>query len=173
MSKTALQFLLLGFILVIAQVIVFNHICLFNVAVPMVFFYLIIRLPITLSTNWMLTIGFFLGLIVDIFSDTYGMNALACTVEAMLRRPILRLYVPREEDLTRPEPSMYSLGTATYLKYILTMTLLYCTLIFIIEAFTFFNPVQLVLRIVFSTILSMIIMLGIDSLMTPRSEKRL
>lgn len=173
MSKTTLQFLLLGVILVLAQVIVFNHICLFNVAVPMVFFYLIIRLPITLSTNWMLTIGFFLGLIVDIFSDTYGMNALACTVEAMLRRPILRLYVPREEDLTRPEPSMYSLGTATYLKYILTMTLLYCTLIFIIEAFTFFNPVQLVLRIVFSTILSMIIMLGIDSLMTPRSEKRL
>lgn len=173
MSKITLQFILLGVILVLAQVIVFNHICLFNVAVPMVFFYLIIRLPITLSTNWMLTIGFFLGLIVDIFSDTYGMNALACTVEAMMRRPILRLYVPREEDLARPEPSMYSLGTTAYLKYILTMTLLYCTLIFVIEAFTFFNPIQLVLRIVFSTILSMVLMLGIDSLMTPRSEKRL
>ncbi len=173
MSKTTIQIIILGIILVLAQVIVFNHISLFNVAVPMVFFYLIIRLPITLSTNWMLTIGFFLGLIVDIFSDTYGMNALACTVEAMLRRPILRLYVPREEDLTRPEPSMYSLGTTTYLKYILTMTLLYCTLIFLIEAFTFFNPIQLMMRIVFSTILSMILMLGIDSLMTPRSEKRL
>ena len=173
MSKTTLQFLLLGFILVLAQVVVFNHICLFNVAVPMVFFYLIIRLPITLSINWVLTIGFFLGLIVDIFSDTYGMNALACTIEAMLRRPILRLYVPREEDLTRPEPSMYSLGTSAYLKYLLTMTLLYCTLIFLIEAFTFFNPIQLGLRIVTSTMLSMVLMLGIDSLMTPRSEKRL
>ena len=173
MSKTTLQFLLLGFILVLAQVVVFNHICLFNVAVPMVFFYLIIRLPITLSINWVLTIGFFLGLIVDIFSDTFGMNALACTIEAMLRRPILRLYVPREEDLTRPEPSMYSLGTSAYLKYLLTMTLLYCTLIFLIEAFTFFNPIQLGLRIVTSTMLSMVLMLGIDSLMTPRSEKRL
>ena len=173
MSKTTLQFLLLGFILVLAQVVVFNHICLFNVAVPMVFFYLIIRLPITLSINWVLTIGFFLGLIVDIFSDTYGMNALACTIEAMLRRPILRLYVPREEDLTRPEPSMYSLGTSAYLKYLLTMTLLYCTLIFLIEAFTFFNPIQLGLRFVTSTMLSMVLMLGIDSLMTPRSEKRL
>ncbi len=173
MSKTTLQFMLLGFILVLAQVIVFNHICLFNVAVPMVFIYLIIRLPITLSLNWTLTIGFFLGLIVDIFSDTYGMNALSCTVLAMLRRPVLRLYVPREEDLTRPEPSMLSLGTAAFMKYLLTMTLIYCTLIFIIEAFTFFNPLQLVLRIVFSTILSLIVMLGIDSIMTPRSEKRL
>lgn len=168
-----LQFILLGFILVLAQVIVFNHICLFNVAVPLVFIYLLVRLPITLSVNWMLTIGFFLGLTVDIFSDTYGMNTLACTIEAMMRKPILRLYVPREEDLTRPEPSMYSLGTATYLKYLLTLTLLYCGLIFLIEAFTFFNPVRLLLRIVFSTILSMALMIGIDSFMTPQSEKRL
>ncbi|WP_289771065.1 rod shape-determining protein MreD [Duncaniella muris] len=173
MSKTVLQFILLGFILVLAQVIVFNHICLFNVAVPLVFIYLLVRLPITLSVNWMLTIGFFLGLIVDIFSDTYGMNTLACTIEAMMHKPILRLYVPREEDLTRPEPSMYSLGTATYLKYLLTLTLLYCSLIFLIEAFTFFNPVRLLLRIVFSTILSMALMIGIDSFMTPQSEKRL
>ncbi len=173
MSKTTLQFLLLGLILVLAQVIVFNHICLFNVAVPMVFIYLIFRLPITLSLNWTLTVSFFLGLIVDIFSDTYGMNAVACTVVAMLKHPVLRLYVPREEDLTRPEPSMLSLGVAVYMKYLLTMTVIYCTLIFIIEAFTFFNPLQLVLRIVFSTVLSMIIMLGIDSLMTSRSEKRL
>ncbi|ROS97338.1 rod shape-determining protein MreD [Duncaniella muris] len=173
MSKTVLQFILLGFILVLAQVIVFNHICLFNVAVPLVFIYLLVRLPITLSVNWMLTIGFFLGLTVDIFSDTYGMNTLACTIEAMMRKPILRLYVPREEDLTRPEPSMYSLGTATYLKYLLTLTLLYCSLIFLIEAFTFFNPVRLLLRIVFSTILSMALMIGIDSFMTPQSEKRL
>lgn len=69
MSKTVLQFILLGFILVLAQVIVFNHICLFNVAVPLVFIYLLVRLPITLSVNWMLTIGFFLGLTVDIFSE--------------------------------------------------------------------------------------------------------
>ncbi len=173
MSKTTIQFIILSIVLVLAQVVVFNHIYLFNVAVPMVFIYVIIRLPITLAINWVLTVSFFLGLTVDIFSDTYGMNALSCTVLAMLRRPVLRLYVPREEDLTRPEPSMQSLGTAVYLKYLLTMTLLYCMLIFTIEAFTFFNPLQLLLRIIFSTLLSMALMVGVDSLMTPRSEKRL
>ena len=173
MSKVALQFIILGLVLVLAQVLVFNHICLFNVGVPMVFIYLIVRLPVTLALNWVLTIGFFLGLIVDVFSDTYGMNAVACTVLAMIRRPVLRLYVPREEDLTRPEPSMLSLGAGVYMKYLPTLTLTYCALIFTIEAFTFFNPLQLLLRIIFSTLLSMIIMLGIDSIMTPRSEKRL
>lgn len=173
MSKTVLQFVILSLVLILAQVIVFNHICLFNVAVPMVFIYVIVRLPITMNANQVLTISFCLGLIVDIFSDTLGMNALSCTILAMLRRPILRLYVPREEDLTRPEPSLESLGTAVYLKYLLTMTLLYCSLIFLIESFTFFNPLQLALRVVSSTILSMLLMLGVDSLMTPRSEKRL
>lgn len=173
MNKTELQFTILGIILVLTQVTVFNHICLFGVAVPLVFIYLIVRLPITLSLNIVLTIAFFLGLIIDIFSDTYGMNTIACTVMAMLRKPILSLYVPREEDLSRPEPSMFSLGTVTYLKYLLTLTLLYCTLIFTIEAFTFFNPLRLVMRIVFSTLLSMAIMVGIDSFMTPKSEKRL
>ncbi len=173
MNKTTLQFIILGIILVLAQVIVFNHICLFGVAVPLVFIYLIVRLPITMPINGVLTVAFFLGLIVDIFSDTYGMNTISCTILAMLRRPVLRLYMPREEDLTRPEPSMYSLGTVTYLKYLLTMTLLYCSMIFVIEAFTFFNPLLLVMRIIFSTLLSMAIMVGIDSFMTPKSEKRL
>ena len=173
MSKTLLQFIILGLALVLAQAIVFNHICLFNVAVPMVFIYLIVRLPIILSLNWALTISFALGLIVDIFSDTYGMNTVACTVLAVLRRPVLRLYVPREEDIIRPEPSMLSLGVAVYVKYLFSITLIYCTLIFVIEAFTFFHPLQLVLRIISSTLLSLLIMLGIDALMTPSSEKRL
>ncbi|MDE5725903.1 MAG: rod shape-determining protein MreD [Duncaniella sp.] len=173
MSKTALQFIVLSVVLVLAQVLVFNHICLFNLAVPMVFIYVIVRLPITMNTNQVLTVGFLLGLVVDIFSDTPGMNALSCTVLAMFRRPILRLYVPREEDLTRPEPTLQSLGTAVYLKYLLTMSLLYCSLIFLIESFTFFNPLQLVLRVIASTVLSMLLMLGADSLMTPHSEKRL
>lgn len=173
MSKTTLQFILLAVILVLTQVLVFNHVCLFNVAVPLVFIYLIVRLPVTMSVNWVLTVSFILGLTVDVFSDTYGMNTLSCTILAMVRKPVIRLYVPREEDLARPEPSIRSLGAAVYFKYLLTMTLIYCTLIFVIEAFTFFNPLQLVLRIVCSTLLSMVIMLGIDSLMTPRSEKRL
>lgn len=173
MTKTAFHLIILAIVLIIMQVVVFNNICLFNLAVPMVFIYLIARLPVTLSVNWIMTIGFFLGMVIDIFSDTYGMNALSCTILATVRRPVLRLYVNREEDLPRPEPSMYTLGTSAYLKYLLTLTLLYCTLIFTIEAFTFFNLIRLILRIICSTALSMLIMVGIDSLLTPAREKRL
>lgn len=174
MTKTVIYFIFLFIILTLAQTVVFNNICLFNVASPIIFIYFILRLPVTLSTNWVLTLSFLLGLSVDIFSDTQGMNALACTILAMLRRPILRLFFAREDDLPNPELSVKSLGIATYAKYLFTSTLIYLTLIFMIDAFTFFNPLQLFLRITTSCILTFILILGIDYLATHhRREKRL
>ena len=40
--------------------------------------------------------GFFLGLAVDILSDTPGMNAAATVLLAFLRPTFLRLFVPRD-----------------------------------------------------------------------------
>lgn len=173
MIRTFLKFLLLAVILVLIQVTVFNNICLFGVAVPMVFIYVIYRLPLTLSTGWVLTVAFLLGLTVDIFSDTQGMNSLACTILAVLRRPVLGLYFPREDELANPEPTMVSLGVPVYVKYALTLTLIYCTLIFLIEAFALFHPLRLVLRIICSTVLSTLLILAVDGLSTKRYAKRL
>lgn len=173
MSKTSLQLIGITLILILAQVVVLNHVCLFGVAVPFAFLYILLRLPLSLSQNWVLTIGFCLGLIIDIFSDTQGMNALACTIAVALRKPVLRLYFPREDELSDPCPSISSLGLATYTKYALTMSLLYCTLIFIIEAFSFFNIVVLILRVLSSTIVTTLLLIGIDSLTLRRHEKRL
>lgn len=174
MSKTIIQFIFLFIIMILAQVIVFNNICLFNYATAFVFIYFIIRLPLTLSTNWVLTLSFIIGLTVDIFSNTQGMNALACTILAMSRRAILRLYFPREEDLTNSEPSIKSLGLGIYTKYLISMVILFCITFFFIEAFTFFNFMQLIIRIITSSILTFILILGIDSLtIRQKREKRL
>lgn len=174
MSKSIIQFFFLFIIMILTQAIVFNNICLFNSATAFIFIYFIIRLPITLSLNWVLTLSFILGFTIDIFSDTQGMNALACTILAMSRRTILRLYFPREDDLTNPEPSIKSLGLGIYIKYLLTMVLFFCIMIFLIEAFTFFNPVQLITRIAASSALTFILILGIDSLtIRQKREKRL
>ncbi|MBD5258543.1 MAG: rod shape-determining protein MreD [Barnesiella sp.] len=156
-----------------AQVIVFNHICLFGYAVPLVFIYLIIKLPMTMSTNWVLTVSFLLGLTIDIFSDTQGMNSLACTLLGVLRRPVLRLYFPREEEMSMPMPSFRSLGVAVYLKYVFSISLIYCALFFMIESFSLFNPMRLLIKIASSALLTFIIIIAIDSLTFRRNEKRL
>ena len=172
MTRTALSFIFWSILLVLAQAIVFNHICVLGVAVPFVFIYMILRLPVTLAQGWVLTIAFAMGLAVDIFSDTQGMNALACTILAGVRPGIIRLYFPREEDMTYPQPSIHAFGFGIYLKYALTMALIFCASIFIIESFTFFNPLRLLLKIVFSTLFTTIFLIGIDSLTLQRPGKR-
>lgn len=168
MTKTILQFLLLFVVLVLLQVIVFNNICLFGVAVPFVFIYFIVHLPVNISTNWLLTLSFLTGLTVDIFANTQGVNALSCTILAMTRHSIIHWYFPREDELTIPEPSIRSLGIEVFAKYLFTFVLFYCTIVFLVESFSFFNIIRLVLRIVCSTLLTFLLLLGIDSLMSHR-----
>ena len=169
MSKTVLTLIILFLVLIPAQAVIFNNLILFNVALPLVFIYLIISLPVTLSTNWSLTIGFVTGLAVDIFSDTPGMNALACTNLAFLRKPVYHLYMSYDDDLSGLRPSISTMGSAAYFKYLLTMVFVYCLMLFAIEAFQFFNIRLLLMRTVCSTIFTFIIIYAIDSLSFKRS----
>ena len=66
--------------LIAVQVVVFNHIALLGYAVGFIFIYTLLHLPLTLSANWTLTIDSSGSRSVDIFADTQGMNAIACTI---------------------------------------------------------------------------------------------
>lgn len=164
MAKEILKYIFWFAGLVAAQVIVFNNLCLLNVAIPLVFIYFIIKLPVTLSVNWVMTLSFLLGLSIDIFSNTQGMNALACTILGALRMPVLHLYFPRDDELSNPSPSSRTLGPAVFMKYLGTCVLLYCTLYFLIESFAFFNIGQMLLRIGASSLLTFVIILAVDSI---------
>ena len=139
--KTAISIVLAFLLLVPAQAVIFNHLALFNVALPIVFIYIVIMLPVTLGTNWSTTIGFLAGLAVDIFCDTAGVNTLGCTGRS---------------------PSTRSMGHGAFMKFLVTMVLIYCTMVFTIEAFQFFNFRLLVLRIIASTIYSFILLYALD-----------
>ena len=172
MGRTNLNLLLTTILLILAQAVVFNRICLWGVAVPFVFLYPLLKLPVTISREWAITIGFVVGLIIDIFSDTPGLNALSCTLMMALRRPVIHLYVQRDEDLPNPYPSIKSLGSDTYTKYALTMSLVYCILVFTLANLSFERLGHTILTILTSTILTTIILICIDSL-TRRREKGL
>jgi len=122
--KTAISIVLAFLLLVPAQAVIFNHLALFNVALPIVFIYIVIMLPVTLGTNWSTTIGFLAGLAVDIFCDTAGVNALACTVLAFCRKPIFHLYVSIDDDLAGRSPSTRSMGHGAFMKFLVTMVLI-------------------------------------------------
>lgn len=172
MAKTVLQLILLAIIMVLVQVFC-SKLLLFNVAMPIVFIYVLMRLPINMSTNWVLTLSFLLGLVIDIFNNTQGMNALSCTIMGALRRPVFNAFQSREDDMSNPLPSIHSLGFETYAKYAVTLTVIYCFLVFTFQAFTLRNFSLTLVRIAASSVLSAVFILGIDSLVSTRREKRL
>ena len=172
MTKTVIQFIMLFLVLIVLQ-LVCNKIVLFNIAMPVVFIYLILRLPVNLHSGWVLTIAFFTGLIVDIFNNTPGMNAMACTIMAAMRRPVFNAFVSRENDMNIPIPSVDSMGVGDYFKYMATLVTVYCTLIFLIQAFSLYNITLTLARIAASSVLSIIIIFGLDTLVSTRREKRL
>ena len=97
----------------------------------------------------------------------------ACTVLAVLRMPVFNVYMPRENDMNTPIPSVDSMGVAAYFKYMSTLVLFYCVLIFMIQAFTTRDLLLTLARIGASTVLSVVLILGLDSLVSTRREKRL
>ena len=161
MNKTAINILLTALVLIPVQAVFFNNMVLFNVAVPIVFIYIIISLPITYSAVMAMTIGFLTGTAVDVLSDTLGVNALCCTLLAFMQHGVFHLYVSSDIDLAEQRPSPRNMGAAAYMKYALTMTLLYCLMEFGIEAAMVFNLRLLVLRVIFSTIYSFVFIYGI------------
>ncbi len=174
MNKSTFNFAILFVVLVLAQAVVFNNLILFNTAIAMVFIYMIVILPLTVGTNTSLTIGFLLGLCVDIFSDTPGLNALSCTILSFVRRPVYHLYMPREEEIAVQRPGLKSMGWSAFVKYSLTMSLIYCVCVFMLEAFSFFDIKRLLIRIGASTLYTLIFIYAFDSLsLSRRREKKL
>lgn len=159
--------------LILVQVLICNSIVIFNVAIAFVFIYVIIRLPMNLGTNWLLTWAFAGGIAVDMFSDTPGVNSLACTILAMLKKPMLYAYVPRDDRTKDIEPSLSSLGFAVYGKYLISMSTVYCLLTFTIEYFNFADVKEIVIMSAASSLFTFLILLGVDSLIVTHREKRL
>ncbi len=170
MDRRFLLNLILLIVLILTQVLICNHIMLFNVAVPFIYIYVIIRLPMTMKTDWVLTWAFLAGFIVDIFSDTPGVNTLACVIMAMTKRLMLFAYIPKDDRTKDIVPCIATLGFSDYSKFLFSMSLIYCILVFFIEFLSLTSVYDIAIMGVASAVFSFLLMLGIDSLMIKSKE---
>lgn len=169
MTNQIFRYTLLFVACVLLQALVFNRISLFHVAVPIVFIYFIIRLPIDLKLSYLFIFSFLLGLCVDIFSDTPGVNALACTLISALKTPIFYAYIPKDDITSRITPGVSTMGLMEYSKYLFTFILIYCLLAFTIEYFNFGDVKGIVILSFSSTLFTFVILLSVDCLIPVRS----
>lgn len=143
------------------QVLVLNNVHIGSYASPFLYIYFVLALDADCSRSETLLWGFALGLAVDIFSNTPGLNASATTFLALARDPLLRSQAPRDaaEDFS---PSIRTMGFSPYVRYIFAAVLLHTSALQLLDFFTFSRPLPLLWRILSDAAVTMVCIISID-----------
>ena len=153
--------------LLLLQVLILNNVHIAGCATPFLYIYLILKFESDIPRNTLMLWAFFLGLSVDIFSDTLGMNASAAVFLAFVRPMLLRLFVPRDmvESIT---PAIRTLGVSPFLKYVTASVLVHHSLLLLVEFFSLAAWGLLLVRIIASSLLTVCCIMAVDGI----SKKR-
>ncbi|MGC9331940.1 MAG: rod shape-determining protein MreD [Bacteroidales bacterium] len=124
MIKWIPKYSLLFIVCILLQVFIFNEMQLGRYFNPSFYLLFLLLLPFE-SPKWLLLItGFVLGIIIDAYANTPGINAAATVFAAFIRPEILNLFSPRDgfEPGTFPRISYY--GFTWFLKYTLVIVVI-------------------------------------------------
>ena len=116
-----------------------------------------------MSRNQLMLWAFFLGLAVDICTNTFGIHAAATTFVAFVRPSILRLFFIREENEIY-EPGIRAMSPAVFFSYAFVCTLLHHAIVFLLGFFSFSRPGLMLLHIGASTLLTLLLMIAVELL---------
>lgn len=150
--------------LVLLQVLVLNHMHINGYATPFFFIYFILKYNSGVSRNVLMVWAFLLGLSVDIFGNTPGMNAAVTTMLAFMRGSILRLVTPLRDSTEDFEPGVKAIGVSPFFRYILLCTFLFCAILLVIDTFSFFNLPVLLLKILTDASITIVCILCVEAI---------
>jgi len=169
MLQTVFSRLCWFIILLLLQVLVFNHIHILGYATPMPYLYFLLILPSN-TPRWLyIALGFVMGVLLDLFSNTPGIAAASLTAVGLATPRFLRLYGPKDYDEKDALlPGARSMEWPSFLRYTGTAALLHCLLFFTIEAFSFFDARSLLINIAASAALTTLFIAAMELI---RNEK--
>lgn len=162
MNLNFLKGVLLFAILLLAQVLVLNHIHLFDCATPLLYVYVVLQFRRNYPRWGILLVSFLLGLVVDIFSNTPGVAAASMTFLGFLQPYVFAMFLNRDSDEDL-QPSMKSLGFAKFFYYAAVLVVVYCAIFFTIETFSFFNGLLWLECVGGSAMLTILLILAIEN----------
>ena len=162
MINNLLRGLLYFVVFVLIQVILLNNIHFLRIATPFLYLYFIIKLPVGTSQTQVVFFSFLIGLVIDMFSNTPGMHAAACTLAGFSRRPLIRFFMGK--DL--PEgiyPSYKTFGYGGFFRYVLSFVIIQHVTLFLIESLTLFDPWFLALRVCASVLMTTLLICTVEA----------
>jgi cell shape-determining protein MreD len=163
------------FLLVLLQVLVFNHIQISSYYIPQLYILFILLLPFETPKWLMLVLGFLLGLFIDMFSYTVGLHTAACTLIGFLAPWVQNIVATKQEYEPGMQPGIRGLGFKWFLSYTLIIVTVHHLVVYFLDAFRFSDVFTTLYRagvnILLTTAVIMIVQLLIGKTGRARGER--
>ena len=118
----------------LAQVMLFRQLILFNTAFCFVFIAFILLLPIETNPLVLMFSGFMLGFMVDVFYDSLGLHTMSLVLVAYLRNYWLVTITPQGGYDAGEGPTLAVNGTQWFMVYALPLVFVHHAVLFFTEA---------------------------------------
>lgn len=165
------KYLFLFILIILIQITILNNIIFTFLwyALPVIYIYFIIKLPLSLNKNILLLLAFVLGFIIDVSNDSLGVNTSIIVLIAFVKRPIGKLYLRnRNEEIKKDIPGIATWGFTSFLSYTFILLFLQLFLIFLIENLENYNWFFLLPHFVSSILVSLFFIMIFDKLFMPK-----
>jgi len=158
-------------LLVPLQVLVLDNINFGGSVNPYLYILFILLLPFEIPGWALLCFSFLIGLSVDMFAGTPGMHAAAATLMAYFRPLVIRSVGLNKEIEPGMQPSIFYMGFSWFFMYALILVLIHHFALFTIEVFRFSGLFSVLLRTLYSTLFTLVLIVVLQYLFERQSKK--
>lgn len=155
-------------LLVLVQVLVFNRLNFFGFINPMVYVLFLYWYPIKRNRTTFILVCFFLGLLIDIFSDTLALNTAATVTIAYLRPSIMRFVFGVNYEFQSFK--LNSSTKAQQFTFLALLIVIHHVIYFTLEIFSFANALLIIKKSITIGAASIILCLLFSSLFSTKRE---
>ena len=132
MNNNLITYITQTFLFVIIQVLVLNEILFFTFINPFLYIILIITLPLSTPKWSLLLYAFFVGFIIDLFSDSIGFHSTALVFMAFIKPFISKLTIPHNILSETDKITLNKVGPKSFITFTSILTIIHHVLLFTI-----------------------------------------
>jgi hypothetical protein len=156
--------------LILFQVLILNNIQFSGHINPYFYIYFILLLPFETPRWLLLSSAFLLGITLDAFTNTFGLNASACVLMAFVRPFVISAISTGTEFMIGHSPSLKNQGMKWFAYYSIILVLVHHFALFYLEIFRFTEFFQTLVRVLLSSVFTLVIVF-IAEYLSYRAEK--
>jgi hypothetical protein len=156
------------FVLIVAQVLLLDHVNFYGYANPALYIYFILLLPFEIPGWLLLVSSFLLGFGVDTFSNSVGLHSASAVLIAFIRPWAIRLAgAPPEYELNL-KPGIADMGIKWFFAYSVVMVVAHQLSFYIIESFRIAEIGHILLRTIIGSTLTLSLIIIVEYLFMRR-----